>query len=281
LAHFLREHAPLFVLTGAGCSTDSGIPDYRDRDGNWKRAEPIRYQRFVRDPSARRRYWARSYVGWPRVAAAQPNATHHALGALEARGFVVQIVTQNVDGLHQRGGARRVLDLHGRLDLVDCLDCGVRLGRERMQDLLAAHNPGCAPVAPEQSAPDGDVLLGDAVQTGFKVPDCPRCGGMLKPAVVFFGESVPRPRVALALEQLARARALLVVGSSLTVFSGYRFCRQAAEAGQPIALLNWGRTRADDLAALKLDAACGPTLTAALALLEGGRPRSLAGTGAC
>lgn len=280
LSHFLREQAPLFVLTGAGCSTDSGIPDYRDRDGNWKRAEPIRYQRFVRDPFARRRYWARSYVGWPRVAAAQPNATHHALAALEARGLVVQIVTQNVDGLHQRGGARRVLDLHGRLDVVDCLDCGVRLGRERMQGLLAAHNPDCASVAPEQSAPDGDVLLGDAVEAGFRVPDCPRCGGMLKPGVVFFGENVPRPRVALALEQLASARALLAVGSSLTVFSGYRFCRLAAEAGQPIALLNRGRTRADDLAALKLDTACGPTLTAALALLEG-RPRSLAGAGAC
>jgi NAD-dependent SIR2 family protein deacetylase len=268
LAAFIRAHAPLFVLTGAGVSTDSGIPDYRDRDGNWKRAEPIRYQRFVRDAAARQRYWARSFVGWPRVAAARPNATHRALAVLERRGIVTQLVTQNVDGLHQRGGARRVLDLHGRLDVVDCLDCGCRLSRERMQALLASHNPDCMPVAPEQSAPDGDVLLGDAVQARFQVPDCPHCGGMLKPAVVFFGENVPRPRVAHAMSQLARARGLLVVGSSLTVFSGYRFCRQAAQAGQPIAILNRGRTRADDLARLRLDADCAVTLAAVLALLD-------------
>jgi NAD-dependent SIR2 family protein deacetylase len=266
LAEFVRDHAPLFVLTGAGCSTDSGIPDYRDRDGNWKRAEPIRYQRFVRDPAARRRYWARSFVGWPRVAAARPNATHRALAALEGHGLVAQLVTQNVDGLHQRAGARRVLDLHGRLDAVDCLDCGLRLSRQRMQALLAEHNPHTVPVAPEQSAPDGDVLLGDAVQAGFRVPGCPHCGGLLKPAVVFFGENVPRPRVARAMAQLEAARGLLVVGSSLTVFSGYRFCRRAAELGLPLALLNRGRTRADDLAQLKLDAGCGPTLSAALAL---------------
>lgn len=274
LAAFIRTHAPLCVLTGAGCSTDSGIPDYRDEAGHWKRAEPIRYQRFVRDPAARRRYWARSYVGWPRVAAARPNVTHRTLAALESSGLVAQIVTQNVDGLHQRGGARRVLDLHGRLDVVDCLDCRLRLARERMQALLARHNPDCVPVALEASAPDGDVLLGDAVQAGFSVPDCPRCGGMLKPAVVFFGENVPRPRVAHAMDQLARAGGLLVVGSSLTVFSGYRFCRQAAQAGQPIAILNRGHTRADDLAGLKLNAACGPTLAAALALLEHAPPRS-------
>ncbi|NBC12026.1 MAG: NAD-dependent protein deacetylase [Gammaproteobacteria bacterium] len=268
LAGFIRAHAPLCVLTGAGCSTDSGIPDYRDRAGNWKRAEPIRYQRFVRDRAARRRYWARSYVGWPRVAAARPNPTHRALAALEARGLVTQIVTQNVDGLHQRAGARRVLDLHGRLDVVDCLDCGLRLSRERVQALLAAHNPGCVPVAAELSAPDGDVLLDDAMQAGFQVPECPRCDGLLKPAVVFFGENVPKPRVAHAMDQLARAGGLLVVGSSLTVFSGYRFCRQAAQASQPMALLNRGRTRADDLGGLKLDADCGATLTAALRLLS-------------
>jgi NAD-dependent SIR2 family protein deacetylase len=264
LAAFIRAHAPLFVLTGAGCSTDSGIPDYRDRDGAWKRAEPIRYQRFVRDPAARQRYWARSFVGWPRVAAARPNATHRALAVLEALGLSHHLVTQNVDGLHQRAGSRRVLDLHGRLDAVDCLDCGVRLARERVQTLLAGHNPGCVPAAPEQSAPDGDVLLGDAAQAAFRVPDCPECGGMLKPAVVFFGENVPRARVTDAMGLLAEARGLLVVGSSLSVFSGYRFCRRAAETGVPIALLNLGRTRADDLAHLKLDAGCAPTLTAAL-----------------
>ncbi len=279
LAAFIRTNAPLLVLTGAGCSTDSGIPDYRDRDGHWKRSEPIRYQRFVRDPAARRRYWARSYVGWPRVAAARPNTTHHALATLEARGLVSQIVTQNVDGLHQRAGARRVLDLHGRLDVVDCLDCGLRLSRNRVQALLASCNPHCAPVAPEQSAPDGDVLLGDALQADFRVPDCPRCEGMLKPAVVFFGENVPKPRVAHAMQQLERAGGLLVVGSSLTVFSGYRFCRRAAQTRQPMALLNRGRTRADDLGALKLDSDCAATLAAVLQLLGHGaaQPAPLAG----
>jgi NAD-dependent SIR2 family protein deacetylase len=222
----------------------------------------------LRDPAARRRYWARSFVGWPRVAEARPNATHRALAGLESLGLVSQLVTQNVDGLHQRAGARRVLDLHGRLDQVDCLDCGARLARESMQRLLAEHNPGCAPVAPEQSAPDGDVLLGDAVQAGFVVPDCPSCGGMLKPAVVFFGENVPRPRVARAFEQLADARALLVVGSSLTVFSGFRFCRRAAEEGVPMAILNLGRTRADDLAGLKLNTECASTLEATLGMLR-------------
>ncbi len=268
LATFIRAHAPLFVLTGAGCSTDSGIPDYRDEQGRWKGAEPIRYQRFVRDPIARRRYWARSFVGWPRVAAAAPNASHRTLAALEASGLIAHLVTQNVDGLHQRAGARRVLDLHGRLDVVDCLDCGQRLSRERMQTLLAEHNPGRAPVARECSAPDGDVLLDDPDQAHFRVPGCPSCGGMLKPGVVFFGENVPRPRVARAMQQLEAAGGLLVVGSSLTVFSGYRFCRRAVELGRPLALLNRGRTRADEMAVLKLDAGCGPTLTGALELLD-------------
>jgi NAD-dependent SIR2 family protein deacetylase len=188
------------------------------------------------------------------------------LATLEARGLVTQLVTQNVDGLHQRGGARRVLDLHGRLDCVECLDCDGRLSRERMQALLAELNPGAVPAAPAASAPDGDVLLGDAAEAGFRVPDCPQCGGLLKPAVVFFGENVPRPRVAHALAQLARSGGLLVVGSSLSVFSGYRFCLRAAEAGIPIALLNHGLTRADDLAMLKLDADCAGTLSAALRL---------------
>jgi NAD-dependent SIR2 family protein deacetylase len=174
--------------------------------------------------------------------------------------------------LHQRAGARRVLDLHGRLDVVHCLDCGLRLHREQVQTLLAEFNPGCLPMAPDQSAPDGDVLLGDVVQADFRVPDCPRCAGVLKPAVVFFGENVPRPRVGHALAALGRARGILVVGSSLTVFSGYRFCLRAAEADLPIALLNRGRTRADRLAGLKLDAGCGETLTAALRLLGATAP---------
>lgn len=260
LPDFIQRHAPLFVLTGAGCSTDSGIPDYRDSDGQWKRAEPIRYQSFLRDPAARGRYWAGSFVGWPRVAVARPNAAHQALAALEQCGLLTQLVTQNVDGLHQRGGSRRVLDLHGRLDIVDCLDCGLRLTRDRMQQLLAASNPHFEPLRADASAPDGDVLLDSGAASDFRVPPCPDCGGVLKPAVVFFGENVPRPRVTRAFARLMESRGVLVVGSSLTVFSGYRFCLEAAKRGLPIALLNRGCTRADALAALKLDTGCAEAL---------------------
>jgi NAD-dependent SIR2 family protein deacetylase len=270
LAAFFSAHASLFVLTGAGVSTASGIPDYRDRNGRWKGAEPIRGQVFRRDAGARRRYWARSFAGWPRVAAARPNAAHGALAALERAGLVRQLVTQNVDGLHQRAGSQRVLDLHGRLDQVDCLDCGARLARERMQQMLAAANPGVRPASPARSAPDGDVLLGVDAEDGFVVPSCPECGGLLKPSVVFFGENVPRPRVERAFARLDASAGLLVVGSSLTVFSGYRFCLHAAKRGMPIALLNRGRTRADELAALKLDADCGAVLGAVAACLSAG-----------
>jgi len=276
LAAFIERHAPLFALTGAGCSTDSGIPGYRDRDGRWKGADPIRYQAFVREPAARRRYWARSYVGWPRVAAALPNGAHRALAALERDGRLTQLVTQNVDGLHQRAGSRRVIDLHGRLDLVDCLDCGLRLSRRRMQALLAALNPDCpAPDCPTRAAgrmaPDGDVLLDDRQQGAFRVPGCPGCGGVLKPAVVFFGENVPGPRVRRAFDRLAESRAVLVVGSSLAVFSGYRFCLEASKRGLPIALLNRGWTRADDLATEKLSMDCATTLAGALRQLAAPR----------
>jgi len=267
LADFIVAHAPLLVLTGAGASTDSGIPDYRDRDGQWKRAEPMRGQVFLRDARARQRYWARSFVGWPRIAAARPNAVHRALAWLERVGLVHQLVTQNVDGLHQQGGAQRVLDLHGRLDLVDCLDCGQRIPRTRMQDLLSAANPHAVAASGAVSAPDGDVLLDATAEAAFIVPPCPRCGGLLKPAVVFFGENVPRPRVQRVFDRLDAARGLLVVGSSLTVFSGYRFCLHAATQGTPIALLNRGRTRADNLAALKLDADCATVLTRTVAEL--------------
>jgi NAD-dependent SIR2 family protein deacetylase len=269
-ARFLSSHRPLFVLTGAGVSTDSGIPDYRDRDGRWKGAEPIRYQSFVKDPAARRRYWSRSFLGWPRIAAAEPNPVHRAVAELERRGFVHQLVTQNVDGLHQRGGAHRVIDLHGRLDSVDCLGCGHRLHRARMQVLLAAANPwllGGFPGRDGPIRPDGDAVRHDGAGDRLEVPTCPECGGMLKPSVVFFGENVPRSRVSHAMARLADSAGLLVLGSSLTVYSGYRFCVEAHRLGRPIALLNLGRTRADPLAALKLDASCGAVLTQGL--LEG------------
>ena len=262
LQDWLRAHRRLFVLTGAGCSTDSGIPDYRDAQGAWKRSAPVTWQAFLHEPATRARYWARSFVGWPQVAAAAPNATHHALAALEARGMLSLLVTQNVDGLHQRAGSRDVVDLHGRIDGVRCLGCDARFSRAAVQDDLAARNPGWAG-REATTAPDGDAEVEDT--TGFRVPACRACGGMLKPDVVFFGENVPRARVEAAARALQGADAMLVVGSSLMVYSGYRFARMAREAGLPLAILTRGVTRADALATLKLDADCGGTLAAALA----------------
>ncbi|MGN6513989.1 MAG: NAD-dependent protein deacetylase [Lysobacteraceae bacterium] len=262
LRDWLRAHRRVFVLTGAGCSTDSGIPDYRDANGAWKRSAPVTWQAFLHDPATRARYWARSFVGWPRVARATPNATHHALAALEARDALALLVTQNVDGLHQRAGSRGVVDLHGRIDGVRCLACDARHPRAGLQEELAARNPGW--VAREAAtAPDGDADVEDTA--GFRVPECGACGGMLKPDVVFFGENVPRARVDAAQQALRRADAMLVVGSSLMVYSGYRFARMAREAGLPLAILTRGVTRADPLATLKLDADCASTLAAAVA----------------
>ena len=267
LADFVARHPRLFVLTGAGCSTDSGIPDYRDRNGDWKRRQPVRYQEFVGSERVRKRYWARSLLGWPAFARARPNATHAALAQLEAAGFIHQLVTQNVDGLHQRAGGRRVIDLHGRLDTVVCLDCGTRDSRTAFQRALAERNPAFAALA-ATVGPDGDADL-DAVDFGdFRIPGCPHCGGMLKPAVVFFGEAVPKPRVERALQRLAEADALLVVGSSLMVLSGYRFCKLATDRGQPIAAVNLGRTRADGELALKVDLPCGLALAGVLERLN-------------
>lgn len=255
LGDFIARHRRLFVLTGAGISTGSGIPDYRDADGGWKRVPPITFQAFTGNDLTRRRYWARSLAGWGPFAAARPNAAHHALAMLQRQGRVSRLLTQNVDGLHQRAGSTGVIDLHGRLDQVACLGCGLRLPREGFQRQLLERNPGWdAHLA--TVAPDGDADLEGVDFAGFDVPDCPACGGMLKPDVVFFGESVPRARVEEATAALHDSDALLVVGSSLMVWSGFRFARMAAEAGIPVAILNRGRTRADDLAMLKLEADC-------------------------
>ena len=267
LAEWLHLHRRVFVLTGAGCSTESGIPDYRDANGAWKRSQPVTWQAFVREPATRSRYWARSFIGWPRVAQAAPNRTHRALASLEGRGGVSLLVTQNVDGLHQRAGSRDVVDLHGRIDTVRCLGCDARIARERLQAELAARNPswGNPTWSSRQAAtaPDGDADLEDT--DGFVPPECAACGGMLKPDVVFFGENVPRVRVDDAQSALKRSDAMLVVGSSLMVYSGYRFARMAREAGLPLAILTRGVTRADALATFKLDADCGETLSSALA----------------
>jgi NAD-dependent SIR2 family protein deacetylase len=273
LVSFLEHHPRLFVLTGAGCSTASGIPGYRDADGVWKTRPPVQYSEFVERPEARRRYWSRSLVGWPRVAAAQPNPAHLALAALERAGFVHTLATQNVDGLHQRAGSRRTIDLHGRLDEVECLECGGRVSRGDVQAMLEGWNPAFAPTSDAPTRPDGDALV-EADLSTFCVPDCGACGGILKPSVVFFGESVPRVRVEQALSALEASDALLVVGSSLMVFSGYRFCLAAQALGKPIAVVNLGRTRADALVTLKVEEECGRALETACESLLGGAQAS-------
>lgn len=259
----------LFVLVGAGCSTESGIPDYRSSGIT---RPPLEHRAFVADPAVRRRYWSRSFAGWPRIARAQPNPAHRALAALERAGLAHGPVTQNVDGLHHAAGSLDVIELHGALREVVCLDCGAREGRDAVQDRIAALNPALRPsdgeVAP--SRPDGDAavvgtLSGD--DASFAVPGCLRCGGVLKPAVVMFGDNVPKPLVEAAYARLDASDAVLVVGSSLTVFSGYRFAKRGAERGLPVAIVNRGPTRADPLAARTVDGMAGTVLPALAAAL--------------
>lgn len=267
LAHWVRAHPKLFVLTGAGCSTDSGIPDYRDRDGRWKRKPPVSHQDFLRFDHIRRRYWARSMVGWPLMAEAVPNAAHRALSRLERNGFVHQLVTQNVDGLHQRAGSVRVVDLHGNAGQVVCLDCDTRHARAEVQAMLEAHNPALMG-ATALAAPDGDAELESDAFARLAVPGCPSCGGMLKPDVVFFGDTVPKMRLQMAMGALEAADALLVVGSSLAAYSGYRFCVRAEERAIPMAAVNLGRTRADGMFSLKVERSCTDALAALVVRLE-------------
>jgi NAD-dependent SIR2 family protein deacetylase len=259
LQDFVERHRRLFVLTGAGCSTSSGIPDYRDADGQWKRARPVTYQAFMGAETTRRRYWARSLIGWRRFREARPNAAHRALARLEAAGRSELLLTQNVDRLHQAAGSADVIDLHGRLDRVRCMGCGLRSPRDEMQDELARRNADWLALD-AADAPDGDADLDGADFSRFAVPACPRCGGVLKPDVVFFGESVPPERVEAAARRLEQADAMLVVGSSLMVYSGYRFVEMAARAGKPAAAVNIGRTRADELLALKVEQTCEAAL---------------------
>jgi NAD-dependent SIR2 family protein deacetylase len=257
----------LVALTGAGCSTESGIPDYRGPGARPR--TPIQHREFVDHEPARRRYWARSTVGWPRMAAARPNAAHEALAALEAAGPLAGVITQNVDGLHDAAGSRAVIELHGALARVRCLACGEVTSRALMQRRLLAANPSFATLAmAARTAPDGDVELPDELVDGFAVVACASCDGVLMPDVVFFGGSVPRTTLDAAWGMLDRAELLVVVGSSLAVFSGYRFVRKAAERGVPIAIVNRGPTRGDAHAQLRLDALAGdalPRLALALA----------------
>lgn len=260
LQDWLDAHARAFVLTGAGISTGSGIPDYRDANGAWKRAAPVTWQAFTADPAVYRRYWARSRVGWPAFSTARPNIAHRALAGLEAHDRLSLLLTQNVDGLHQAAGSRHVVDLHGRLDTVLCLGCGDRQSRDALQTRLESDNPDWQP-GPAGAAPDGDADIAAEAVAAFVPPHCLLCGGLLKPDVVFFGENVPRLRVEAAQAALTASDAMLVIGSSLMVYSGFRFARLAAEAGLPLAILNHGTTRADPLATLKIDADIAGTLT--------------------
>ena len=258
----LLAEGGVVVLGGAGVSTDSGIPAYRDEEGRWTQSPPMQFRDFTSSVLARQRYWARSMVGWQRMAKAQPNRAHHALAELERRDALRLLITQNVDGLHSAAGSRKVVDLHGRLDRVICLGCKKLSSREELQARLVADNPeflGQSYVA----RADGDVEL-TAEYDRFVLSACTACGGVLKPDVVFFGENVPAPRVQQAMASLETARALLIVGSSLMVFSGFRFARAAARLGLPIAILNRGKTRADELATLRLGGDVGELLEAAL-----------------
>jgi len=251
---------PLVALTGAGLSTDSGIPDYRGPGS--PRATPMTFGEFRSGEDARRRYWARSHVGWARMRTAAPNAGHRALAELELAGRLRGVITQNVDGLHRAAGQRTVVDLHGRLAEVICLDCRRRSPRPGLQRRLAELNPGFVEAhgAEVASAPDGDAVL-DSV-AGFRVADCLACGGVLKPDVVFFGENVPKPRVEACFSLVSSSSALVVLGSSLTVMSGLRYVRRASSLGIPVVIVNQGATRGDPLATATLDAPLGSTLTA-------------------
>ncbi len=263
LARFIEQHQPLFVLTGAGCSTASGIPAYRDEQGEWKQRPPIQYQDFREQESSRLRYWAGSMSAWPRIAGARPASVHLALKQLEQAGLIHYLVTQNVDHLHQKAGSIKVLDLHGTLQTVSCLRCACQLSRAMLQDQLQAANPQFDPSRNALLA-DGDARLMKTDLASFTVIPCPQCQGILKPDVVFFGESVPVERVSLAMQHLQAAKAMLVLGSSLMVYSAYRFCRAARETDKPICVVNRGRTRADRELSLKIEQDCGTALDHAI-----------------
>jgi NAD-dependent SIR2 family protein deacetylase len=261
----------VLILSGAGLSTESGIPDYRGPTGLARRATPMTYDTFVGSADARRRYWARSYLGWRHIARAAPNAGHRAVAELSRRGLLTGIITQNVDGLHQAAGASGVTELHGSLHRVICLSCGQRTSRAQLDQRLAAANPGWDAAADTLINPDGDAVLDARATESFLVAHCSACEGVLKPDVVFFGENVPRARAQACYALVERARALVVLGSSLTVMSGFRYVRHAAKLRRPIVIINQGSTRGDSYASGTLDAPLGRTLTELVAGL--GRPR--------
>ena len=259
LGAFLTDKESVAVVSGAGVSTASGIPDYRDRNGDWKHAQPMQFSEFIGSANARRRYWARSYIGWQRFSRAEPNAAHRVLASLESAGKVDTLITQNVDRLHQAAGSRRVIDLHGNLGNVRCLGCNAVTARADYQRELRRANPDWHADV-HRYKPDGDAELAVNSYEDFVIPDCGLCGGVIKSDVVMFGESVPKQRVIDAMQAVERADALLVVGSSLMVYSGFRFARLAHANRKPIAIVNRGRTRADDIADLKIEEDCSLAL---------------------
>ena len=266
LADFIERHPRVLVLTGAGMSTASGIPDYRDKDGVRRGKAPVQGPEFRKLDAVRRRYWARSMAGYPALARAAPNAGHRALAEMEAQRTIGALMTQNVDGLHQRAGSEAVLELHGNIHHVVCLDCHAAFTRAFVQTQLLEANPELAGVI-AAPAPDGDAHIEPDMLAQFHIPWCVHCGGMLKPDVVFFGDGVPPARTQQALDLMHQADALLVIGSSLVVFSGFRFCRMAAAASKPIAAINLGKTRADELLALKIEDSAEHVLPALLTCL--------------
>ncbi|WLI08754.1 NAD-dependent protein deacetylase [Pseudomonas sp. FP597] len=254
--HRTMAERRFLVLTGAGISTPSGIPDYRDSEGVRRGKAPMLYQEFLATPQARRRYWARAMLGWPRVRIAQPNDAHRALATLQQRQSITGLITQNVDTLHDQAGSHDVIELHGSLHRVLCLDCGQRSERDVIQRMMEMDNPYLAGVDAVQ-APDGDTLLDPAFEERFQVPRCPHCEGQrLKPDVVFFGENVAQPTAAKAMAAVEHAEGLLVVGSSLMAYSTFRLCKAMVEQGKPVIAINLGKTRGDELLQVKIEASC-------------------------
>ncbi|KAH8366584.1 hypothetical protein KR084_004575 [Drosophila pseudotakahashii] len=262
LEDFLMSKPNVLVLTGAGISTESGIPDYRSEGvGLYARSnhKPVQHMEFVKSSAVRKRYWARNFVGWPKFSATQPNATHHALARFEREERVQAVVTQNVDRLHSKAGSRNVVEVHGSGYVVKCLSCEYRIDRHEFQSILASLNPAFKD-APEMIRPDGDVEIPLEYIENFQIPECTQCGGDLKPEIVFFGDSVPRSRLDEIAGMVYNSDGLLVLGSSLLVFSGYRVVLQTKDLKLPVAIVNIGDTRADHLADIKISAKCGDVI---------------------
>jgi NAD-dependent SIR2 family protein deacetylase len=271
LAHFVRRNPRLLVITGAGCSQPSGIPPYRDNKGEWQRSTPIQHNDFINKDATRKRYWARSYSGWPAIKNAKPNDAHIHLRSLEELGYIHTLVTQNVDGLHQAAGHSKVVDLHGNLSEVICTQCAELSSRDRLQERISELNPTLS-TSYDSLQPDGDASLDHNVESeitkNLVIPQCENCAGILKPNVVFFGGTVPKKTVESIYEAMNNIDALLIVGSSLMVYSGYRFCKRADAMNVPIAAINLGTMRADELIKLKVDQDCTSALTELVATIS-------------